>query len=98
MYLSMSTITSTTIVVEYFLSHVLFFWSDVTAPVVQCPLNKVIFADEGQNMASVPWTWEPVMVSLFCSKSNVLQQKVRFVNFVLYEYLLRIHRSKVIDL
>ncbi|XP_022103007.1 sushi, von Willebrand factor type A, EGF and pentraxin domain-containing protein 1-like [Acanthaster planci] len=33
---------------------------DVTAPVVQCPVDQIIFAGEGQSMVSVSWHWEPV--------------------------------------
>ncbi|XP_022082655.1 sushi, von Willebrand factor type A, EGF and pentraxin domain-containing protein 1-like [Acanthaster planci] len=35
--------------------------TDETNPVVQCPLDQVIFAGEGQSRVSISWQWEPVM-------------------------------------
>ena len=36
---------------------------------LQCPLNQILFAGEGQNRISIPWNWEPVTVSLKSSYS-----------------------------
>ncbi|XP_071810204.1 uncharacterized protein [Asterias amurensis] len=34
--------------------------NDETPPLVQCPVNQVIFAGIGQIMVSLSWSWEPV--------------------------------------
>ncbi|XP_033644442.1 sushi, von Willebrand factor type A, EGF and pentraxin domain-containing protein 1-like isoform X2 [Asterias rubens] len=37
--------------------------TDVTAPVLECPSDKVFFAAEGQTRVSINWNWEPVVAT-----------------------------------